>query len=73
MTHKAEKLKNAYDSDMARFHWKSDGRGLTFEDYWIFVSLVGHRTYRMYNDAHWRDSDIVDKSDVWKKLQRIEQ
>ncbi len=48
--------------------WKEDSRGLAYEDYWIYVRIVGHQNYRMYNDAHWRDSNIIDKSDVWNKL-----
>ena len=52
--------------------WKREGRGLTFEDYCIFVTRIGHIKYRSYNDAHWRDSDIMDKSDVWKALRNTE-
>ena len=52
--------------------WKQEGRGLTYEDYCIFVFRVGHLNYHKYNDAHWRDSDIMDKSDVWKALRNTE-
>jgi len=72
MTWKANRLKNPFKSEMAESHFKEDGRGLTYEDYWIFVCIVGHQNYRLYNDAHWRDSDIIDKSDVWKKLMEVE-
>ncbi len=60
------------ESPMITNHWHKEGLGLTFEDYWIYVRMVGHRKYRMYNEAHWRDSDIVDKSDVWNALRKQE-
>lgn len=77
MTWKAEALKDAYDyhreptaySKGLANNFEIEGRGLTYEDYWIYVCLVGHQKYRNYNTAHWRDVDITTKTDVWNALQ----
>ena len=49
-----------------------DGRGLTFEDYCIFVLRVGHWNYSKYNQAHRRDVDITTGMDVWEALRKTE-
>lgn len=50
----------------------SEGRGLTFEDYCIFVCKIGHLNYTKYYTAHCKDSDIIDGTAVWEALRNTE-
>jgi hypothetical protein len=52
--------------------WKENSYGLTYEDYWIYVCILGHEHYRKYNEAHWRDVDITTGMDVWNELRNTE-
>ena len=52
--------------------WENDNRGLTYEDYCIYVFRVGYQNYARYNQAHWRDVDVTTGMDVWKTLQNAE-
>ena len=80
MTWKAETLKNAYkhrsEQDAynmgLKHNFNIEGKGLTYEDYWIYTCLVGYPNYRKYRDAHARDVDITTKVDVWNKLQETD-
>jgi len=68
-TWKAPILRNAYehnkypdDYGMGRgleYSWKRERPDLTYEDYWIWVCLIGHATYRKYQDSHYKDVDII--------------
>jgi len=40
-------------------NWKKERPDMTYEDYWIFVCLVGHENYRKYLTAHLNDCDIM--------------
>ena len=51
-----------------RSMWEEEGTGLTFEDYCIFVTRIGHIKYRTYRAAHWRDVDVTTGMDVWNAL-----
>ena len=51
--------------------WSRESHGFTLEDYQIWAGLIGHRLYRIYNTAHWRDVDITTKNDVWFALRGV--
>jgi len=67
MSWKASTLKNAYEHNRKdnfngngnESNWKKERPDLTYEDYWIFVCLVGHEDYHRYRDAHYADIEIM--------------
>lgn len=80
-TWKAEKLANAFEyhrkpdswgvGSGMQADWERQGYGLTYEDYWIYVCLVGHKEWWLYHNAHWSDYDVVTGMDVWNELRRL--
>jgi len=42
-------------------HWKEERPDLTYEDYWIFFMLVGHKNYHRYLSAHVEDIQIMSE------------
>lgn len=76
MTWKRSALKNAYEDGRedtyngngVESNWKLERPYWTYEDYWIYIRLVGHETVRFYEAAHCEDMIIMDKlsgSDKW--------
>ena len=67
-----EALKNPYEyrregtawGDGVEGGWKKERPDLTYEDYWIYVCLVGHREYQSYLTAHIND-DIMMETLTW--------
>lgn len=66
MTWKAYSLKNAYeDGRYPTFNgngcedfWREEKSLLTYEDYWIFYTLVGLSYFGIYNESDMKDAEI---------------
>ena len=69
MTWKTAALRDAYEYNREdtpygygnESNWQRERPDLTYEDYWIFVCLVGHVDYHKYLDAHFNDYEHINQ------------